>query len=81
IALNLVLIPRFGIVGASLSSLISYTFQAAVAVVFASRLSGQSALSLFVPGRDEIVLLVDTTRRLTGRARERRLRSGPRGKR
>jgi O-antigen/teichoic acid export membrane protein len=71
VALNLVFIPRFGIVGASLSSLISYTFQAGMAVTFASRLSGQSALSLFVPGTGEIRLLVETGRRLTGRLKAR----------
>jgi O-antigen/teichoic acid export membrane protein len=71
VALNLVLIPRFGIGGASLSSLISYTFQAGMAVIFASRLSGQSALSLFVPGTGEIRLLVETGRRLTGQLKAR----------
>jgi O-antigen/teichoic acid export membrane protein len=71
VALNLVLIPRFGIVGASLSSLISYTFQAGMAVIFASRLSGQSPLSLFVPGTGEIRLLVETGRRLTGQLKAR----------
>jgi hypothetical protein len=65
------LIPRFGIVGASLSSLISYTFQAGMAVIFASRLSGQSPLSLFVPGTGEIRLLVETGRRLTGQLKAR----------
>jgi O-antigen/teichoic acid export membrane protein len=80
VALNLVFIPRFGIVGASLSSLISYTFQAVVAVAFASRLSGRSPLSLFVPGTAEVRLLVETMRRLTGRARTRRFGSGTRGK-
>ncbi len=50
IGLNFALIPRFGIVGASLASVFSYTLQAAVAVFFASRLSGHSPLELFVPG-------------------------------
>jgi O-antigen/teichoic acid export membrane protein len=58
IALNLVLIPRMGIVGASLASLISYSAHAAMAVVIASRLSGRSMLSLFVPGRAEVQVLV-----------------------
>ncbi|HEX7544155.1 MAG TPA: polysaccharide biosynthesis C-terminal domain-containing protein [Candidatus Limnocylindrales bacterium] len=77
VALNLVLIPRFGIVGASLSSLISYTFQAGMAVIFASRLSGQSPLSLFVPGTGEIRLLVETGRRLMANTKARR--RGPEG--
>ncbi|MGA2513483.1 MAG: polysaccharide biosynthesis C-terminal domain-containing protein [Candidatus Limnocylindrales bacterium] len=68
VILNVIFIPRFGIVGASLSSLISYTFQAGMAVVFASRLSGQSPLALFVPGSAEVGLLVETGRRLLGRA-------------
>ena len=68
VTLNLVLIPIYGIVGAALASLVSYTFQAVVAVAFASRLSGQSPLSLFVPGREEVVLLVTTLWRLWGSA-------------
>ena len=67
VILNIVLIPVLGIVGASLSSLISYTIQAAIAVYFASRLSGQKPLSLFVPGRGEIALLMTTLPRLIGR--------------
>lgn len=81
VALNLVLIPRFGIVGASLSSLVSYTFQAAMAVVFASRLSGQSPLSLFLPGTAEVRLMVETSRQLTYRAVAGRLSSRRRGRR
>jgi O-antigen/teichoic acid export membrane protein len=79
VALNLVLIPMFGIVGAALASLISYTFQAGVALIFASRLSGQSPLSLFMPGTAEVRLMVETTRRLAGQAMARRRRSQGRG--
>ena len=68
VALNVVLIPVYGIVGAALASLISYTLQAALAVAFASRLSGQSPLSLFVPGREEVVLFLGTLWRLWGAA-------------
>ena len=64
VAANILLIPMFGIVGASLSSLLSYTLQASIAVFFASRLSGQSPLSLFVPGRAEIGLLLATLPKL-----------------
>jgi O-antigen/teichoic acid export membrane protein len=78
VGLNLFLIPRFGIVGASASSLISYTFQAVVAVFFAARLSGQSPLSLFVPGKAEVRLVVDTIRRVTAGAMARRFGSGSR---
>ena len=71
VALNIVLIPRLGIVGASLASLISYSAHAAMTVAVASRLSGQSMLSLFVPGRAEIGVLVAGLRRLMARLRSR----------
>jgi O-antigen/teichoic acid export membrane protein len=64
IGLNLFLIPRFGIVGASLSSVVSYSIQAAVAVYFAARLSGNSPRALIVPGRDEVRLIATTLPRL-----------------
>jgi O-antigen/teichoic acid export membrane protein len=68
VAVNVVLIPMYGIVGAALASLVSYTFQAAVAVGFASRLSGESPLRLFVPGREEVALFAGTLWRLWGTA-------------
>ncbi|HEX7498553.1 MAG TPA: polysaccharide biosynthesis C-terminal domain-containing protein [Candidatus Limnocylindrales bacterium] len=58
VTLNLILIPRFGIVGASLSSLVSYTAHAVMTLAIASRLSRQGPLSLFIPGRAEVALLV-----------------------
>ena len=64
VALNLVFIPAFGIVGASAASLVSYTVQAAIAVFFAARISGKPPLSLFVPGRAEVALLIETLPRL-----------------
>jgi len=67
VALNLVLIPRFGIVGASLSSVVSYTAHAVMTLLIAGRLSGQSPLSLFVPGWAEVLLLVAGLRHLGGR--------------
>lgn len=66
IVCNVLLIPRLGIVGASLSSVVSYTLQAGVAVFFARRLSGNSALSLFIPGMEEVRLLFATLPRLLG---------------
>ena len=69
VALNLVLIPRFGIVGASFSSLISYSAHAAMTLFIASRLSGHSMLSLVVPGRAEVGLLIAGLQRLAGRVR------------
>jgi O-antigen/teichoic acid export membrane protein len=64
VALNLVFIPAFGIVGASLASDVSYTIQAGVAVYFAARLSGNSVLALTVPGREEVRLAATTLARL-----------------
>jgi O-antigen/teichoic acid export membrane protein len=69
VAVNLFTIPRFGIVGASLASVISYTAQAGLAVAFASRLSGQSPLALIVPGRAEVSLLIATLTRLARQTR------------
>ena len=69
VTLNLALIPRFGIVGASLSSLVSYTFHAITTLLIASRMSGESPLSLLMPGRAEVGLLVAVLRRLGSRAR------------
>jgi O-antigen/teichoic acid export membrane protein len=76
VGLNLMLVPILGIVGASLSSLVSYSIQAAIVVFLASRLSGQKALSLFVPGMAEVHLLVETLRRIAARAMTRRSGSG-----
>jgi O-antigen/teichoic acid export membrane protein len=64
VAFNVVLIPAFGIVGASLASDVSYTLQAGVALYFASRLSGNSPVKLFVPGLEEARLAIATMVRL-----------------
>jgi O-antigen/teichoic acid export membrane protein len=67
IAGNIILIPMYGIVGASLASVISYTLQAGIVILMTSHLSGQSPLSLFVPGKDEVMLLIGTGQRLYSR--------------
>jgi O-antigen/teichoic acid export membrane protein len=67
VVLNLILIPRFGIVGASLASLGSYTALTAITLVIASKLSGASPLSLVVPGRAEVQLLMSGLVRLSRR--------------
>jgi O-antigen/teichoic acid export membrane protein len=64
VVLNVILIPRFGIVGASLASLGSYAALTTITLFIASRLSGQGPLSLFVPGRAEVELLVSGLVRL-----------------
>ena len=66
VVLNLFFIPAFGIVGASLASVFSYTLQASFALYFASRLAGQPILSLFVPGRADVGLFFETLKRLIG---------------
>lgn len=53
--LNLVLIPRLGIVGASLASTISYTLSAALLVVYFLRLSDARLTDLFVIRRSDLV--------------------------
>ena len=70
IGANIVLIPMYGIVGASLASVISYTLQAVIIILLASHVSGQPPLSLFVPGKDEVFLLIGTGRRLLERVLE-----------
>jgi len=67
VVLNVILIPRFGIVGASLASFGSYAALTTVTLLIASRLSGLSPLSLFVPGRAEVDLLVSGVVRLSRR--------------
>ena len=59
IVANFVLIPRLGIVGAS----------AAILLFVASRLSHRSILTLIVPGREEVRILVSGVRRGLARAR------------
>lgn len=49
VACNLVLIPRFGIVGASASSLISYTLHASIMLFFSVRASGMPPARFIVP--------------------------------
>jgi O-antigen/teichoic acid export membrane protein len=49
IGANLVLIPMYGIVGAALSSVVSYTTLAVLVVLMASRVSGVSPASLCIP--------------------------------
>ena len=55
---NLVLIPRLGIVGASASSLISYSTQAVLLLAIASRAAGRPAREFVTPGRQELGVLL-----------------------
>jgi O-antigen/teichoic acid export membrane protein len=67
VAANFILIPLYGIVGASMASLLSYTAHATITLFMASRLSGQPLRSLLLPGRTEAVLFVTGLWRLTER--------------
>jgi O-antigen/teichoic acid export membrane protein len=69
---NLILIPRFGIIGASASSLISYSFSSLVMTVFASRLSGVPLFHFWIPRPSDVAYVAETVvalirRLLTGR--------------
>jgi O-antigen/teichoic acid export membrane protein len=72
IAANVILIPRLGIEGASIASLISYTVSAAILVSASSRLSRNSILSMIVPGREEARTLAAGVRRAARQARRRK---------
>jgi O-antigen/teichoic acid export membrane protein len=76
IGLNLLFIPSLGIIGASLSSLISYTLLAGMMLIAASRLAGKSSLSLLVPGRAEVGLLLTGLGLVAGRVMPGRGRAG-----
>jgi O-antigen/teichoic acid export membrane protein len=54
LAVNLLLIPRWGIVGASAASLISYTCHASILLFVSSRWAGVSPLAFILPGRAEV---------------------------
>jgi O-antigen/teichoic acid export membrane protein len=57
ICANIVLIPQFGIIGAALASLISYSASAGAVLVVASNMSGRSVQSLVVPGIEDVRIL------------------------
>ncbi len=57
VPLNLALIPVLGIVGASLSSVVSYSVLAALMVWYAGRISGQPLAALCVPRREDVALV------------------------
>ncbi len=57
---NLILIPRYGIVGAALASLISYTGSAIVITFLAARLSRRSVASFWIPRASDIRFTIAT---------------------
>jgi O-antigen/teichoic acid export membrane protein len=54
IVANLLLIPAWGIVGASAASLVSYTVHAAILLAIASRLARRGVGAFVIPGRAEV---------------------------
>jgi O-antigen/teichoic acid export membrane protein len=73
VAVNLLLIPQLGIVGAALASLVSYTLSAIVLTAVAARFSGNRLDTLWVPRSSDVRFLFETTadliRRLLGTTR------------
>jgi O-antigen/teichoic acid export membrane protein len=69
LAANVLLIPRFGIVGAAAASLLSYTAMAVMMVVVACRVSGLSPLELIVPRKGEFLMLRSVAQLAIGRVK------------
>ena len=67
VVLNIVLIPRYGISGAAWASVASYSLAAVVSCGIYIRLSGNSLASVFVPRREDLVLLRRVAASLVGR--------------
>jgi O-antigen/teichoic acid export membrane protein len=64
VAANLMLIPRFGIVGAAAASLVSYTAYAVLMVGFATRASGAPWWLFVIPRPEDVRRLASAIRRL-----------------
>jgi O-antigen/teichoic acid export membrane protein len=63
LALDLALIPSFGILGAAIASSVSYFVAASLTLVFFQRLSGHSALSALIIQRGDAAEVMDQARR------------------
>jgi O-antigen/teichoic acid export membrane protein len=66
-AVNLVLIPRFGILGAAAASLISYTASALLITTIAARWTGTSLTEYWIPRSSDVKLVAETSLRLLRR--------------
>jgi O-antigen/teichoic acid export membrane protein len=73
VAANLILIPRFGIIGAAASSSISYTLTAVVTLAVFVRLSGRGLVETLVIQRSDVVALARMSRTVLERLRGRRV--------
>jgi O-antigen/teichoic acid export membrane protein len=75
IAANLVLIPRFGIIGAALASLISYSLSSLLLTVIGSRHSQTALMEFWIPHLSDVSYVAATgaglARRLWARIRAR----------
>ncbi|HEY7132074.1 MAG TPA: formyltransferase family protein [Candidatus Limnocylindrales bacterium] len=60
VAVNLILIPRYGIVGAAAASLVSYSLSGAIEIGISSRFTGRPYLSFLIPSRSDWVLIRST---------------------
>jgi O-antigen/teichoic acid export membrane protein len=69
VSLNLVLIPRLGIIGAALASLVSYTFNAVALTLYSSRAAGTSVASFWVIRPQDVRFTLVTSLGLIGRVR------------
>lgn len=69
VALNVVLIPRFGISGAAWASTISYSAVAVLTTIVYLAVSGASLADVLVPRRSDLVLLGRATKSMLGRRR------------
>jgi O-antigen/teichoic acid export membrane protein len=67
VAANLFLIPRFGIVGAATSSLVSYTASSVVITQIAARLAHSHARDFWIPRRADVTFIVATVVALANR--------------
>ena len=74
IVANLVLIPRFGILGAASASLISYTLSSLVLTAVAARFSRTPLWRFWIPDLDDVRYVAATSAGLV-----RRVRNGARG--
>lgn len=71
VVMNLLLIPPFGIVGASAASLVSYSFNAFLITAIAARVTGASVISFWIPRPADVRFTLAATAGLLGRVRGR----------